>query len=80
MNNTVIKYYNLFHTIIKTLNNAISPIYRLTASLFILIIGIIMKSLQISVDANIFMFVGVIATFITSIKASFYYYRKSKKS
>ncbi len=78
MINTITKYYQYFHNIFKTANAAISPIYRLIVSLIILIIGMIMKSTKTN-GADAFLYFGIIATFIMSLKASYYYYKKSKE-
>lgn len=78
MYSTIKKYLQFFHTIFKTTQKATSPMYNLIAGLSILILSLLLESLNMK-GIGIFLFMGVMITFIMSFKASFYYYRKSKK-
>jgi|GEM_PF-5903993 len=78
MLSTFKKYLEVWHTVAKATQNAYSPMYRTMASLFILLTGAILKSIRFD-GADAIIYLGAIATFITALKASFFYYRKSNQ-
>lgn len=66
MSTTNNKYLKVCFPAVKAACNAYSPMYRMMASLFILITGAILKSIHID-GADVIIYIGVMATFIMAL-------------